>query len=66
MKKISSFILLCLFSLLTFAQETSESIESSEVNHESWSLETKTWMLVIFAIVSVITVLRTFRNKPDV
>lgn len=66
MKKISSFILLCLFSLLTFAQETYESIESSEVDHESWSEETKTWMLIIFAIVSVIAVLRTFRNKPEV
>jgi ABC-type Fe3+ transport system substrate-binding protein len=67
MKKFLTAFSAILISLHAFAQEHSEEMDqlNEEYQRESWSDTTKWVMLAVFAVFTLILVIRTFRNKPS-
>lgn len=66
MKKIILLISSLFIQFLTIAQEHGEEIGEEYEKSDGWSNDTK-WVLVgIFALLIIVLVIRTFRNKPTV
>jgi hypothetical protein len=68
MKKIMSFLFLVLGQFVLLASEGASSASDTTgytSSSEVWSSETKTVLLVVFAVLCLWLAARTFRNKPE-
>ena len=68
MKRLMSFFFLTLAQLTLLASEgASDAADTTgyDSGSEVWSSETKTVLLIIFAVLCIWLAGRTFRNKPE-
>ena len=64
MKKLFSLILFFLITLVVFAQEGAQAVETGRAD-SGWSLEVKIYLMVAMSALTIFFAVRTFRNKPE-